>query len=396
MISRLNPEVKLGDFLAAFPSTSNAVREFEIAFANQFEAVEAVAFPYGRSAQWAFLKAVGIQNADVCMPAYTCSVVAHAVSLSGNTPHFIDIELDTYNMQLERLAESVGPRTRAIIATHTFGYPQDIDILQSVADQASQRFGHKVWLIQDCAHAFGARWQGRLINSVGDVGVFGLNVSKLSTSIFGGMLTFQDDSLAAQVRDWRDTHFTAATWEKSIRRYLYLGAAVASFREPLLSASSLLQERTSFLRRWTHAYHRDGKIAFPPDFLDSMSELEARVGLRHLARYNARVEARQRAAANLDQDLLVPHEWVKPPVVIGATYSHYSMRVPNREQALKQWARQGVQLGRVIDYSIPQNAEYGSRNSLDFPNASLASKSVINIPFTQPQRSVSVARTLYA
>ena len=128
-----------------FKSNKGAVECFEKAFAKKFNAVDAIAFPYGRSAQWAFFKAMGIQNAEIIMPAYTCSVVAHAVSLSGNTPQFIDINLDDYNMNLDEAEAAINENTRAIIATHTFGYPQDLDRLEAMVKCAEEnmvtRFG---------------------------------------------------------------------------------------------------------------------------------------------------------------------------------------------------------------------------------------------------------------
>ena len=75
----------------------HGVADFERSFAAKFGASDAIAFAYGRTAQWAFLQAVGVHDAEVVMPAYTCSVVAHAVTLSGNTPVFVDISLDDYN-----------------------------------------------------------------------------------------------------------------------------------------------------------------------------------------------------------------------------------------------------------------------------------------------------------
>ena len=90
------------DIVSGKPWCSRTIRK---GFAEKFQAIDAVAFPYGRSAQWAFLKALGIENAEIIMPAYTCSVVAHAVTLSGNEPRFIDIDLHDYNMNLD-LAEA--------------------------------------------------------------------------------------------------------------------------------------------------------------------------------------------------------------------------------------------------------------------------------------------------
>ena len=93
MIPRFKPWLGCAEFFALFRPNKGVVERFEQAFAQKFKAVDAVAFPYGRSAQWAFFHAVGIKNGEIIMPAYTCSVVAHAVTLSGNTPRFIDIDL---------------------------------------------------------------------------------------------------------------------------------------------------------------------------------------------------------------------------------------------------------------------------------------------------------------
>ena len=94
MIPRFRPSLGIKEFLKIFSLNIGAVRKFEKKFAKKFNAVDAIAFPYGRSAQWAFFNAIGIKNAQIIMPAYTCSVVAHSISLSGNTPRFVDINLN--------------------------------------------------------------------------------------------------------------------------------------------------------------------------------------------------------------------------------------------------------------------------------------------------------------
>ena len=108
MIPRFKPLLGWLELYRLFFYKKGSVRLFERAFAKKFNAVDAVAFPYGRSAQWAFFKALGINGSEVIMPAYTCSVVAHAVSLSGNKPRFVDITLDDYNMNLDAV-ESPSP-----------------------------------------------------------------------------------------------------------------------------------------------------------------------------------------------------------------------------------------------------------------------------------------------
>lgn len=381
MIPRFKPDLGWPEFKALFRRNRGAVERFEEEFATAFQAVDAVAFPYGRSAQWAFFNAVGLKDAEIVMPAYTCSVVAHAVSLSGNQPRFIDIKLDDYNMNLDLVPAVIGERTRAIIATHTFGYPQDLGRLEAIVREAEGRYGHKIWLMQDCCHAFGAEWKGRMIGTSGDVAVYAFNISKIMTSIFGGMLTFQDQALADRVRAWRDAHYSPPHWTKAILRRLYLLAVYFAFNEKVYGLTWWLQEKTPLLNRLTKSYHLDDQINFPPDYLDGMLAVEAAVGLEQLKKYPRIVQRRRDNARYYDQHLPRLDGWVYPPIVDGATFSHYVVRLPDRTGVIRDYAGRGIHLGELIQYSIPEIECYRNTNS-DCPLARLASTSMVNFPVT--------------
>jgi perosamine synthetase len=382
MIPRFKPWLGWPELLVLFKSNKGAVERFEKAFAKKFNAVDAVAFPYGRSAQWAFLKAIGIQDAEVVMPAYTCSVVAHAVSISGNTPRFVDINLDDYNMNLDEAEAAINEKTRAIIATHTFGYPQDLNQLETIVKRAEEKYGQKIWLIQDCCHAFGAEWNGRMIGTSGDVAVYAFNISKMITSIFGGMLTFQDQALANKVRAWRDANYRSADLMKGIKRRLYLLAVYIAFNEKVYGLTWWLQEKTPLLDKFTKAYHLDDKIHFPPDCLDRMLNVEAAVGLLQLNRYDEIVTRRRTNAAWYNAHLQRREGWHFPPLREGATYSHYVVRVPERKSVLDEWAAKGVHIGELIQYSIPLLPEYTKRDGDACPRSAEASLQTINLPVT--------------
>ena len=381
MIPRFKPDLGWPEFKAVFRRNRGAVERFEEEFAKTFQAVDAVAFPCGRSAQWAFFNAVGLKDTEVIMPAYTCSVVAHAVSLSGNQPRFIDIKLDDYNMDLDLVPAAINARTRAIIATHTFGYPQDLDRLEAIVREAEERYGHKIWLMQDCCHAFGAEWKGRMIGTSGDVAVYAFNISKIMTSIFGGMLTFQNQELAGRVRAWRDAHYSPSHWSKAILRRLYLLAVYFAFNEKVYGLTWWLQEKTPLLNRLTKSYHLDDRIHFPPDYLDRMLSVEAAVGLEQLKKYPRIVQRRRDNAKYYDQHLPRSEDWVYPPVVDGATFSHYVVLVPDKAVVIEKMAREGVHLGELIQYSIPNTKPYNEASS-DCPQSLIASNNVVNFPVT--------------
>jgi dTDP-4-amino-4,6-dideoxygalactose transaminase len=388
MIPRFKPLLGWPELLALLKPSKGAVERFEKGFAQKFQAVDAVSFPYGRSAQWAFFKALGIQDAEIIMPAYTCSVVAHAVSLSGNSPRFIDIDLDDYNMNLDEAEAAINENTRAIIATHTFGYPQNVERLECMVKRAEEKYGRKIWLMQDCCHAFGAEWNGRIIGTSGDVSVYALNISKMITSIFGGMLTFQDQVLADQVRAWRDANYRPAGWLKGIHRRLYLLAVYIAFHEKVYSLTWWIHEKTPLLNRFTKAYHLDNKIHFPPDYLDRMLEVEAAVGLTQLERYDDIIARRRANAAWYDQNLERREGWVFPPIRSGATYSHYVVRVTERKQVIDEWAAKGVHLGELIQYSIPLLPEYRKRKGSVCQRSEEASLSTVNFPIVSTTETI--------
>ena len=383
MIPRLKPYLGSQEFKALFQRIDNAVSRFEDAFARKFEAKWALAFPYGRSALWAMFNAFGIENAEVIMPAYTCDVVAHAIVLSGNIPRFVDITLYDYNMDLNLVAEAITEKTKAVIATHLFGYPLDVDLLREIVNDAEARFGHKIWIIQDCAHSFGAQWKGRFVSNEGDVALYGLNISKVITSIFGGMLTTNDTRLYQQLCDWRDSHYKSPSALKVLRRQIYLMAVYPAFHESLYGLVFWLQEQTPFLDYLTKAYHLDEKIHFPPDFQDRMLPVEAQVGLVQLDKYSDIVQQHRVLAEYYSSQLSdFSINWVLPPLVEGATYSHFVLRLPEgmRAPLLKVASRFGLQLGGGVDYVVPEIDAYSAYHSRSVPNASLAARTLVNLP----------------
>lgn len=401
MIPRLKPYLELEDLRAAFRQQEGSVERFEEAFARAFALRHALAFPYGRSSLWAFFQALEIENAEVILPAYTCIVVAHAVVLSNNRPRFVDITLDDYNMALDQVEAAINPHTRVIIATHLFGYPLNVERLNEIVRTAEARWGHKIWVVQDCAHAFGARWSGKFVANAGDAAFFGLGISKTITSVFGGMLTTNDAELYRKLQAFRDAHFVQPSRRKYFARLVYLLAIYAAFHERLYGMVNWLEEETPLLNAFTKAYHLDGKIHFPPDAMECMSEIEAQVGLIQLRKYEEIVRRRRQTALYYTQRLSGTLGLTLPPLVEGATYSHYVVRVAERRALLERLRQCGVQLGDLINYNIPEMPgyeEYG--DGLTFPNSQFCSQHVINLPIhpglTEEQQGVVAEQVMRA
>lgn len=369
-----------GEFITLFKKNDGSIERFEKDFANLFGAKAAVAFPYGRSAQWAYFKALGIVDGEIVMPAYTCSVVAHAVSLSGNKPRFVDVLADTFNMDLEQLPSKINKETKAIIATHTYGYPQDIDRLTEIVKLEEQKYGTKILIMQDCCHAFSAKWADRPVSKSGDVAVYAFNISKTMTSIFGGMLTFNDLNVANKVKIWRDKNFKKPTVFKSIKRRLYLLMVFIAFSKHFYFITWWMQHKSKILNKLTKAYHRDNMISFPPDFAQGMTNVEAAIGLVQLKKY-PKMLAKRTAKAIKHSKSLANNGWKLPPITEGATYSHFTVLIENRSEVISEYASMGIELGEVIQYNIPDLPAYVAIGD-DCPSARKIATQATNFPVT--------------
>ncbi|MBI4278071.1 MAG: DegT/DnrJ/EryC1/StrS family aminotransferase [Armatimonadetes bacterium] len=112
---------------------------------------------------------------EVIVPANTFSSVAHCVSLVGATPVFVDVEPDIYNMDSRSVAAAITPRTRAIMPVHTAGHPADLDPLLELARR------HNLLLIEDACQSIGARYKGRPVGTLGQMGCYSFVQNKAMT-----------------------------------------------------------------------------------------------------------------------------------------------------------------------------------------------------------------------
>ena len=130
------------------------------------------------------LQAAGVGFGDeVIVPAYTWDGTATAALAMGAVPVFADVDPDTYCLDIESVRKAITPRTKAIMPVHLAMRFADMDALLKLAAE------HKLLVIEDCAHAHGGAYKGKGAGSMGDIGCFSLQESKLMTSGEGGMVT---------------------------------------------------------------------------------------------------------------------------------------------------------------------------------------------------------------
>jgi len=130
------------------------------------------------------LLACGIGPGDeVITPALSFVATANVILRVGARPVFVDVGLDSRNIDLEQAEAAITPRTRAILPVHFGGLPVDMDRLYAIAGQ------HRLRVIEDAAHAIGSAWRGRRIGSFGDLVCFSFHPNKNMTTIEGGAIS---------------------------------------------------------------------------------------------------------------------------------------------------------------------------------------------------------------
>ena len=171
------------------------VELFEAAFAEFCGVRHAVACCNGTAALHLALAAHGVGPGDeVIVPTLTFVATANAVTYCGARPIFVDSEPVTWNLDPAQVEAKITPRTKGIVAVHLYGHPAEMDELRSVA----RRRG--LFLLEDAAEAHGALYKGRPAGSLGDAAAFSFYGNKIIATGEGGMVTTDDDALAARVR----------------------------------------------------------------------------------------------------------------------------------------------------------------------------------------------------
>jgi len=167
-----------------FPMPNTRADRFAEAFARRHDAAHALCVANGTVSLEIALQALGVEpGAEVIVPAYTFEATAAAVLFAGCAPVFADVDPRTWCLDPDAVEAAITRRTQAIVPVHLAMQIADMDRIGEIAD----RLGLAV--LEDCAHAHGARWRGRGVGSLGDAGSFSFQTTKLMTAGEGGAVT---------------------------------------------------------------------------------------------------------------------------------------------------------------------------------------------------------------
>jgi len=276
------------------------VQQLEKEFAQFCGAAHGIGVSDGTSALHVILRALGIGPGDeVITVAHTFIATGEAIVLAGAKPVFVDVDPNTYLMDVSQVESRITPRTKAILPVHLYGQTVDMDPLLEIASK------HGLRIIEDACQAHGAEYKGRKAGTLGDAAAFSFYYSKnLGAYGEGGFITTNDDGLAAKMR--------------------------------------MLRDHGSGVR-----YHHD--LIGLNARLDEIQAVVLRAKLPHLAKWNEQ----RREHARLYGELLKDTPAKTPTELAGNTpvYHLYVIRTPKRDELQAMLKEQGIFTG--IHYPIP-------------------------------------------
>ncbi|MGG4626944.1 aminotransferase class I/II-fold pyridoxal phosphate-dependent enzyme [Serratia odorifera] len=332
-------------------------------------------FMAGRAALYAVIRTLGLQPGDrVLIPAFTCQCVTNAFSYNGIEIAFVDIEADTFGISTAAMAQAITPNTKAVMIQYSFGLVcRDLDALLALAR------AHRLWVIEDCAHATGARYRGQLLGSLGDIAFFSSERSKVVNTIHGGWVITHSPALQQRLQQ---VYAASADAEPVfIRRLLHtLRHAVAIARDGQAAADAgwPLEQRVPQMQI------AELSGLFSPQYRWRMAEPVAELLRLQLNRLPTLLERRRRGAA-FWQRWAAAHGYRLPLHIAGAENSW--LRFPLLLSAQQKQRRDSLERQLNVEVGVWFTTPMHPQPLVlaDCPVAMSAAASCVNFPTWLPE-----------
>lgn len=254
-------------------TTGPKTKRFEREFAERIGAPHALAVNSATAAMHLALDAIGLQPDDeVIVPVYTFTSTAEVVVYFRARPVFVDVDPITNNLDPAQLEKHITSRTRAIMVVHIAGLPAEMDDILAIART------YNLPVIEDAAHAFPAKYRGRMIGSISDLTAFSFYATKALATGEGGMLTTTNARYAERIammslhgisRDAWKRYSAEGSWYYEVLqagyKYNMTDLAAAIGLHQLARSEWLLERRQAIAQRYTDAFSQWPELETPPD-----------------------------------------------------------------------------------------------------------------------------------
>lgn len=333
----------------------------------------------GRVGMYGVLEALGVTKGDeVIIPAFTCVVVPSAIIYLGAKPIYIDIDPQTYNIDISKVEAAITKKTKLIIAQNTFGLSSDLDALYEIANR------HQIEIIEDCTHGYGGHYKGKANGTIAKASFYSSQWNKAFSTGLGGMVFCRDEGLAYKMQAFENRLIEPSkkeTFSLSLQiliknyllpNWLYWGA-IKVYR--FLSQKNLITGSSQGTEL--------EKPEMPEGFLKGMSSVQSWFGAKEVDSLKKNLDHRKKIAQIYQEEFeALGLGKVYVPDYAEHTFVKYPFFVKDRAAFLKLAETNKVSLGDwfitpihpVDQYELWQ-FPYG-----EFKTAEYISKHILNLP----------------
>mgnify|MGYP003293540614 CR=1 FL=1 len=337
------------------------VLDFEKEFADYIGVKHAISVGNGTDALVLALKAMGIGEGDeVITTPFTFFATAETISAVGATPVFVDVNKDTFNIDVTQIEEKITSKTKAIMPVHIFGQSADMDEINEIAKK------HNLKVIEDACQAIGGKYKGRKIGTLGDVACFSFFPTKnLGCAGDGGMIVTNNDEIATIARALR-THGSGENGQKAYN-------LLNNIEEEVQTAEGANDTVYNPLKYYNYLIGYNTR-------LDAMQAAILNVKIKEIDNWNAK----RREVAKAYNEALQNNALVTP---VSKDYNEhvyhmYILQSENREEVLGKLKEAGIATG--VYYPVPLHLQKVYKNlgykEGDMPVAEYLSHRTFAIP----------------
>lgn len=358
------------------------IARLEKAFADFISVPAAVGVPSARAGLRFIFQALDLAAGDeVICSAFGYPIVPFLVKSLGFDLKFADCEMTTLGMDPEALREAISEKTRAVIVTHLYGVPCQVDKIAEITQT------HGAHLIEDCAHCYGASVGGRKAGAFGSAAYFSFETSKMINTMGGGMVTVNDAALAERIREvGRDEPQKDLSW---LAKRLFKTTFEATVTHPVVFNLGVYQALRYAPRdkqgedRFASGYHGD-EVSMDGR-LGRFTNYQAKLGTRQMDRIGPASVRRNENAERLIGQLEDIVQFQRP---VGPEVTANYMLVTALFENMQEVSRGLLRLGVDTKHHYMRDCTGMFEGSAPSANAARAEREILHLP-AYPQLSTA-------
>lgn len=383
----LSPNVQKDDIVLAWKllfqpwkwKRGNTIKQFEEEFKRYFGVKYAFSFNSGRSSFFALLKALSLpEESDVLLQAFTCNAVPNPILWANLSPIYVDCN-DDFNIDIEELKRKITPETKVLVLQHTFGLAANIEEILNIVKQ------NNIILIEDCAHALGAKYNNQYVGTLGKASFFSFSRDKVISSVYGGMAVTNDDQIGKKLEQLqKEFGMPIYFWIKQQLLHPLLLHYLVLPLYKFLDLGKLFLIFSQWVHLLSKAVSWQEKKGLKPQYFPKALPNALAVMAQHQFNKLSTLYLHRKKIAEFYYENLKSTSFVLPNMSMGQSFLRFAIRHPRAHEVIYDaWHNQNILLGDW--YTTPIAPNDTKMETMQYKtgmakNAEKLAKETLNLP----------------